>query len=408
MHGSSNWRPMKGRGALTNATGRFEAHRVESVDDGWEQPELASQVATQVSPEPCRTIISRNDSPDVPFDQSINPYRGCEHGCVYCYARPTHAYLNLSPGLDFETRLFFKARAAELLEKELAKPGYRVSPIALGTNTDPYQPIERRLKVTRSILEVLWRHRHPCTIVTKGTLIERDLDLLALMAQERLVSVMISVTTLSDELKRVMEPRAAAPLARLRTIERLAARAIPVGALIAPVIPAINDHEIESLVEAAAAHGACSAGFVMLRLPHEVQALFREWLDDAFPAEGRARTVTHSRHARRPRERPQVWLAHAWRGRSRGVDRPALPARGATGRTRQRPAHGARSEGFSSATAVDTPTRALLTRQHPSRGTNFVQSTRSAAGQPIAIDPGPEQQPGRLVSCPAKTSILDA
>jgi len=275
--------PMKGRGALTNATGRFEAHRVESVDDGWEQPELASQVATQVSPEPCRTIISRNDSPDVPFDQSINPYRGCEHGCVYCYARPTHAYLNLSPGLDFETRLFFKARAAELLEKELAKPGYRVSPIALGTNTDPYQPIERRLKVTRSILEVLWRHRHPCTIVTKGALIERDLDLLAPMAQERLVSVMISVTTLSDELKRVMEPRAAAPLARLRTIERLAGNAIPVGALIAPVIPAINDHEIESLVEAAAAHGACSAGFIMLRLPHEVRALFREWLETHFP-----------------------------------------------------------------------------------------------------------------------------
>jgi len=275
--------PMKGRGALTNATGRFEAHRVESVDDGWEQPELASQVATQVSPEPCRSIISRNDSPDVPFDQSINPYRGCEHGCVYCYARPTHAYLNLSPGLDFETRLFFKARAAEFLEKELAKPGYRVSPIALGTNTDPYQPIERRLKVTRSILEVLWRHRHPCTIVTKGALIERDLDLLAPMAQERLVSVMISVTTLSDELKRVMEPRAAAPLARLRTIERLAGNAIPVGALIAPVIPAINDHEIESLVEAAAAHGARSAGFIMLRLPHEVQALFREWLETHFP-----------------------------------------------------------------------------------------------------------------------------
>jgi DNA repair photolyase len=274
---------MKGRGALSNTTGRFEANRVESVDDGWEQSAPESQVATQVSPESCRSIISRNDSPDVPFDQSINPYRGCEHGCVYCYARPTHAYLNLSPGLDFETRLFFKPRAAELLEKELAKPGYRVSPIALGTNTDPYQPIERRLKLTRSILEVLWRHRHPCTIVTKGALIERDLDLLAPMAKERLVSVMISVTTLSDELKRIMEPRAAAPLARLKTIEKLAAHGIPVGALIAPVIPAINDHEIESLVAAVAAHGACTAGFVMLRLPHEVKAMFREWLETHFP-----------------------------------------------------------------------------------------------------------------------------
>jgi DNA repair photolyase len=279
--------PIKGRGAVTNAAGRFERHRAETVDDGWDRADdtasVANQLATQVSPEPGRTIITHNDSPDVPFEQSINPYRGCEHGCVYCYARPTHAYLNLSPGLDFETKLFFKANAAELLEKELARPGYRVTPIALGTNTDPYQPIERRLRVTRSILEVLWRCRHPCTIVTKGTLIERDLDLLAPMAQARLVSVMVSVTTLDDDLKRVMEPRAAAPAARLKTIERLAGAAVPVGALIAPVIPAINDHEIERLVEAVAAHGARSAGFVMLRLPLEVKTLFREWLDAHFP-----------------------------------------------------------------------------------------------------------------------------
>jgi DNA repair photolyase len=273
----------KGRGALTNERGRFESVRLEPVDDGWTEPELPARVETEVRPETARTIISRNDSPDVPFDQSINPYRGCEHGCVYCYARPTHAYLNLSPGLDFETRLFFKPRAAELLEKELGKPGYRVTPIALGTNTDPYQPIERRLKVTRSILEVLLKFRHPCTIVTKGALIERDQDLLVELAKERLVTVMISVTTLDEELKRVMEPRAASPLARLKTIERLGSVGIPVGALIAPVIPAINDAEIERLLEAVAAHGAQSAGYVMLRLPHELRDLFREWLETHFP-----------------------------------------------------------------------------------------------------------------------------
>ena len=274
----------KGRGALTNDKTRFEANRREPVDDGWGgPPEAPAEFITQVSAEPCRTIISHNDSPDVPFEQSINPYRGCEHGCVYCFARPTHAYLNLSPGLDFETRLFFKARAAELLEKELGRPSYKVKPIALGTNTDPYQPIERRLKVTRSILEVFVRYRHPCTIVTKGTLIERDLDLLDDLARDRLVSVMVSVTTLDDELKRVMEPRAAAPLARLKVIERLASRGIPVGALMAPVIPAINDHEIEAVVEAVAARGAKSAGFVMLRLPHELKTLFREWLEVHFP-----------------------------------------------------------------------------------------------------------------------------
>jgi DNA repair photolyase len=278
--------PVKGRGAVSNPAGRFETRSVEAIDDGWSRADEREEpvpFVTQVSPEPGKTIISRNDSPDVPFDQSINPYRGCEHGCVYCYARPTHAYLNLSPGLDFETRLFFKARAAELLEKELARPGYRVSPIALGANTDPYQPVERRLRVTRSILEVLWRSRHPCTIVTKGTLIERDLDLLVPMAEARLVSVMVSVTTLDEELKRVMEPRAAAPRARLRTIRVLARAGIPVGALIAPVIPAINDHEIERLVEAVAEHGARSAGYVVLRLPNELKELFRDWLATHFP-----------------------------------------------------------------------------------------------------------------------------
>lgn len=275
--------PRKGRGAVSNPAGRFEKVRAEAVDDGWEREESLPPFETHVSPEPARTIISHNDSPDIPFEQSINPYRGCEHGCVYCFARPTHAYLNLSPGLDFETRLFFKPHAAELLEKELARKGYRVVPIALGTNTDPYQPIERRLKVTRSVLEVLWRCRHPCTIVTKGTLIERDLDLLAPMAEANLVSVLVSVTTLDDALKRVMEPRTPSPAARLKTIERLAAARIPVGALIAPVIPAINDHEIERLVAAVAAHGASSAGYVMLRLPNELKDLFHEWLTTHFP-----------------------------------------------------------------------------------------------------------------------------
>jgi DNA repair photolyase len=228
-------------------------------------------------------VISRNDSPDIPFTQSINPYRGCEHGCVYCYARPSHAYVELSPGIDFETRLFYKADAARLLRAELARPAYRPQPIMLGANTDPYQPVEKRLRVTRDILEVLWQARHPVTIVTKGALVLRDLDLLQDLARLNLVRVTVSLTTLDPELKRTLEPRAASPQARLRVIGALARAGVPVGVLTAPLIPAVNDAELESLLEAAAAAGATRAGYVLLRLPHEVKDLFRAWLEQHLP-----------------------------------------------------------------------------------------------------------------------------
>ncbi len=268
-----------GRGAASNQPGRFEATAVEAVDDGWGVlDEPLPPFATIVSAEPARSIISRNRSPDVGFDQSINPYRGCEHGCIYCYARPSHAYLNLSPGLDFERRLFFKADAARLLEQELAAPGYRCSPITIGANTDPYQPIERELKVTRSLIEVLARHRHPFSLITKSALVERDLDLLTPLARERLCCVFISVTTLSAELKRTLEPRTASPAARLRTIRALSAAGVPVSVMAAPVIPVLTDHELERILEAAAHAGAQGAGYVLLRLPWEVNGLFQEWL----------------------------------------------------------------------------------------------------------------------------------
>jgi len=237
-----------------------------------------------VRPEHAKSIISRNQSPDIPFEQSINPFRGCEHGCIYCFARPSHAYVNLSPGLDFETKLFYKDNAAELLEQELSKPGYRCSPINLGANTDPYQPIERDLRTTRSILEVLQRFRHPVTIVTKGAaLIGRDLDLLSEMAAARLVMVAVSVTTLDDELKRTLEPRAASAASRLRTIRRLTDAGIPVMVLVAPIVPFVTDAELERILEASAAAGARMAGYVMLRLPFEVKDLFREWLQAHVP-----------------------------------------------------------------------------------------------------------------------------
>ena len=273
----------KGRGALSNPSARFEATRAEAVDDGWYAQELPDSIAAQVVPERARTIISTNDSPDVPFEQSINPYRGCENGCVYCYARPSHAYMGLSPGLDFETHIFYKQDAAQLLRAELGKRTYVCKPIALGANTDPYQPLEKRLRVTRSILEVMRDCRHPVTIVTKGVLILRDLDLLAELARDQLVSVMVSLTTLDSELKRVMEPRAASPQARLRVIRELSAAGICVGALIAPVIPLMNDPELEDLVAAAAQAGALRAGYVLLRLPHEIKDLFREWLAQHYP-----------------------------------------------------------------------------------------------------------------------------
>jgi DNA repair photolyase len=277
-------RNIRGRGAVSNRAGRFESLAVEAVDDGWGlADEPLPPLETTVLPEPAQSVISRNNSPDVPFEQSINPYRGCEHGCVYCFARPSHAYVNLSPGLDFETRLFFKKDAALRLREELNRRSYRCSPINLGANTDPYQPLERRLGITRSILEVLAECRHPVTIVTKSALVLRDLDLLKRLAEERLARVFVSITTLDDELKRRMEPRAASPAARLATVKRLAAAGVPAGVMFAPVIPAINDHELEGIVASAAEAGAATAGYLLLRLPGEVRELFYEWLETHYP-----------------------------------------------------------------------------------------------------------------------------
>ena len=276
--------PRTGRGAVSNPEGRFETTRVEAVDDGWGiLDEEVPAIVTSVRPDPARSIISRNKSPDIGFDQSINPYRGCEHGCIYCYARPSHGYLNLSPGLDFETKLFYKQDAARLLEDELAAPGYRCSPITIGANTDPYQPIEREYRVTRSIIEVLARYRHPLSIITKSSMIERDVDLLAPMARDGLVHAFMSVTTLSNDLKRTLEPRTASPAARLRAIRTLTAAGIPVGVMVAPVVPVLTDFELENILKAAAQAGARSAGYVLLRLPYEIKDLFKEWLQTHEP-----------------------------------------------------------------------------------------------------------------------------
>ena len=276
-------RVLKGRGATINPAGRFATSVTEEVDDGWQRAEMPDSIATEVRAEFARSIIARNDSPDIPFEQSINPYRGCEHGCVYCYARPSHAYVDLSPGIDFETRIFYKADAARLLRAELARPGYVCQPIMLGANTDPYQPVEKRLGVTRQILELLLEVRHPVTVITKGALVLRDLDLLSALADLNLVHVTVSLTTLDPELKRTLEPRTASPQARLRVIAALARARVPVGVLTAPMIPAVNDHELEALLEAAAAAGATRAGYVLLRLPHEVKELFRAWLEQHLP-----------------------------------------------------------------------------------------------------------------------------
>jgi DNA repair photolyase len=277
--------PRKGRGATCNPEGRFEAQARAAVDDGWGSlEEELPPLETTVTPEPAKSIITRNESPDVPFSQSINPYRGCGHGCVYCFARPSHAYLNLSPGLDFETKLFYKANAAALLEKELRKPGYVCESISLGANTDPYQPVERDLKVTRSILEVLQRYRHPVGIVTKGAaLIGRDLDILSEMGGNQLAVVAVSVTTLDDALKRTLEPRAASPASRLKLIRKLHEAGIPVMVLVAPVIPFVTDAELEDILKAVRDAGALAAGYVMLRLPWEVKDLFRAWLEVHVP-----------------------------------------------------------------------------------------------------------------------------
>jgi DNA repair photolyase len=279
--------PLKGRGTRTNAAGRYERFATEAYDDGWgssAEPDAAPpKLETIVQMEAARTIISRNTSPDISFDQSINAYRGCEHGCVYCYARPNHAYVGLSPGLDFETKLFVKADAAALLERELAKPGYACSTIVLGGVTDVYQPIERTYRATRGVLDVLWRWRHPLGLVTKSQLVLRDLDLLAPMAAANLARVAISLTTLDGKLARIMEPRAAAPHRRLEAIRALAGAGVPVTVMTAPLIPMINDAELETLLAAAAEAGARQAGYVLLRLPRELSDLFRDWLSAHFP-----------------------------------------------------------------------------------------------------------------------------
>jgi len=275
--------PRKGRGAAANEAGRYEALSREAFDDGWGIEEEPAPLRTSLTADSSRTIISRNQSPDIPFDCSINPYRGCEHGCVYCYARPTHAWLGLSPGLDFESKLFYKPEAAAQIRRELAQPGYRCTPIALGANTDPYQPAERKLEVTRSILEVLSEHDHPVRIVTKSAMVERDIDLLAPMAARNLCTVSVSVTTLDRHLSRLMEPRAAAPERRIRTIKNLSDAGIPVNLLLAPIIPVLTDREIESILGRVREAGARSASYVLLRLPLEVKELFIDWLETHYP-----------------------------------------------------------------------------------------------------------------------------
>jgi DNA repair photolyase len=273
----------RGRGAHSNATGRYEPLARVAFDDGWEKLENLPPFKTDVTVDATRKIITRNDSPDISFDRSINPYRGCEHGCVYCFARPTHAFLGLSPGLDFESKLFMKPNAPELLERELSAPGYTPKVIAIGTNTDPYQPIERRFQIMRRILEVLERAGHPVGIVTKSALVLRDLDILARLAKRDLVKVAISVTTVDAKLARTMEPRASTPPRRLEALRQLVKAGVPTSTLVAPVIPALNDAEIERILDAVAETGVRHAGYVLLRLPLEVRDLFREWLMANFP-----------------------------------------------------------------------------------------------------------------------------
>jgi DNA repair photolyase len=274
---------LRTRGAASNAPGRFEGRLVEAVDDGWDVAEDALLVRTEVRLERPRSAITRNVSPDLPFDRSVNPYRGCEHGCIYCYARPSHAFLNLSPGLDFETRLIARPGIDRVLAAEISRPGYTVAPIALGTNTDPYQPVESEHGLTRAVLNVLADHGHPVTITTRGTLIERDLDILGPMAAAGLVAVSVSVTTLDADLARAMEPRAPAPARRIATIARLASAGIPVGVNASPLIPALTDHELEAILAAAAKAGAITGSTIPLRLPREVSGLFQDWITRIVP-----------------------------------------------------------------------------------------------------------------------------
>ncbi len=297
----------RGRGAVTTATGRYESQTRFLEDDGWGsgENELTS-VKTILHKDTSQSIIARNTSPDIPFDRSINPYRGCEHGCIYCFARPTHAWLGFSPGLDFETQILFKPDAATLLEKELRKPGYAPRAIAMGTNTDPYQPVEKKLEITRSIIKVLSAFNHPLGIVTKSWLVTRDADLLGPMAELNLARVSVSITTLDHRLARRMEPRASTPLRRLKAIETLSNAGIPVGVMVAPVIPGLTDHEMEKILTAAKEAGATSAGYIMLRLPIEVKTLFREWLAEIEPNRA-SRVMNHVQSMRGGRDYDATW-----------------------------------------------------------------------------------------------------
>jgi DNA repair photolyase len=273
----------RGRGAGLNPSGRFEAYARETFDDGWQSFEELPAFKTEVQEEKPRTIITRNDSPDISFERSINPYRGCEHGCIYCFARPSHAYMGLSAGLDFEARLFAKPDAARLLEREISRPGYQPKTIAIGTNTDPYQPIEKQWRIMREILEVLEAAKHPVAIVTKSALVTRDIDILSRMASRGLAKVALSITTLDRKLARTMEPRAATPTKRLEAIRDLNAAGIPASVMVAPIIPGLSDHEVERILDAARGQGALEAGYVMLRLPLEVSPLFKDWLLRHYP-----------------------------------------------------------------------------------------------------------------------------
>jgi DNA repair photolyase len=296
----------RGRGARSNETSRHERLKHHGLDDGWESLADLPALKTSVTAEAAKSIITRNNSPDISFDRSINPYQGCEHGCSYCYARPSHANFGLSPGLDFESKLFAKTNAAELLRKELSAPGYRPATIALGANTDPYQPIERRYRITRQILEVLSDYNHPVGIVTKSSLVVRDLDILKDMAERNLVKVAVSITTLEPRLARAMEPRAATPGRRLQAVEMLAGAGVPVTVMVAPVVPALNDSEIEAVLKSAAGAGATQAGYVLLRLPLEVRDIFCEWLASEFPDRA-AHVLSLTRQMRQGKDYDATW-----------------------------------------------------------------------------------------------------
>ncbi|GAB4384774.1 PA0069 family radical SAM protein [Albidovulum sp.] len=297
---------LKARGARANPAGRFEPYAREAASDGWDLPEETRKAETEVSEEVPRSVINRVTSPDLGFDRSINPYRGCEHGCIYCYARPSHAWLGLSPGLDFETRLVARPSAPALLERELARRSYRVAPIALGTNTDPYQPVEKRYRIMRRLLGVLSDWNHPVTVVTRGALVERDLDILADMARRRLLHVGVSVTTLDAGLARRMEPRAPAPARRLAMIRALSEAGVPVRVMVAPLIPALTEPELEAILAAAAENGARAASWIMLRLPGEVAELFRDWLARQMPDRA-ARVMNKIREIRGGRDHDPRW-----------------------------------------------------------------------------------------------------